>query len=195
MPYLLSGCQVILMLILLIAAIGKLAYPQQFFTALRVSVVPRPLIFSLALLTVVAELELALNLIFSTRWFLPLTFVGTFLLLGVFTFWLVSVYRRKLNVQCGCFGGNTSSVDKGSIIRNAVLMGIAVLGFLFSLKTTSIFPSFSLWTLIPVVIFAAIALFVLLRQHAALQPTNIRPSFASAQPATISSDDLVQVEQ
>jgi hypothetical protein len=141
----LVGCQLILSLVLLIAAAGKLTYPQQFITAIRVSGVSRTYAFPVAILTVILELELASSLVFSSSAWLPVAFVGTFLLLGGFTIWLASVYRRKLQVQCGCFGASHVHINKGSILRNLLFMGVSVIGFFVTFSTPGILPSSSNW--------------------------------------------------
>ncbi len=145
---LLCACQLVLAVVLLVAAMSKLAYPQQFIAALRASVASASFVDPIAVIAVVFEVELASTLIFSTAWSLPLSFVGTFLLLGAFTGWLVLVYRRKLQVRCGCFGASHSNVNKGSILRNLILMGISVTGFFFALSTPSLLPSPSVGVLV-----------------------------------------------
>ena len=69
-------------------------------------------------------------------------------MLGAFTLWLIVVYRRRLSLQCGCFGAHSSIVSMKSIIRNSVLMGIAILGFISALFSTSLLPLPSSWTLV-----------------------------------------------
>lgn len=162
---LLVVCQLVLSAVLLIAALGKLTYPRQFLAALRASGTPKWLIQPMSSLIVVFELELASALTFSTPWSLPLSFVGTFLLLGAFTGWLTSVYQRKLNVQCGCFGASHAHVNKVSILRNLVFLAIAVVGFFLALATQSMLPSFSVWTLFMDVFLAICATLLMLRHH------------------------------
>lgn len=143
----LAGCQLTLSLVMLIAAIGKLAYPPQFLTALRMSGIPGLLVPPVAILIIVFEGELAFALLFSTTWSLPLSFAGTFLLLGVFTGWLTWMDRRKRQVPCGCFGVGPVQVSKRSILRNCLFMGITAMGFLVAFATTSPLPSPSVWIL------------------------------------------------
>src|ERR1019366_9692962 len=129
MTYLLSGCQIVLAAILLIAAIGKVRHTQQLVQALRVSSISQFFVSPIATIIIILEAELVLGLVLGSQRMLPFIFGGTFLLLGAFTGWLISVYRRQLNVECGCFGASRAKVGKGSIMRNAVLMGISSLGF------------------------------------------------------------------
>ena len=164
MRIVLVGCQLILSLVLLIAAAGKLMYPQQFIAAIRVSGISRTLIHPVAILIVVFELELASSSLFSTGWLLPLSFAGTFLLLGGFTVWLISVYRRKLHVQCGCFGASHAHVNKGSILRNLIFMGMAVIGFFVALSTPGILSSSSMWIFAIDFILVVSTLLVFLKQ-------------------------------
>jgi hypothetical protein len=161
MPYILLVCQIMLAAILLIAASGKVRYTQQLVTALRVSVIPQFFVFPVAIIIITLETELALGLVLSIQGMLPFVFCGTFLLLGAFTGWLISVYRRQLNVECGCFGASRAKVGKGSIIRNVVLMGISAVGFFLSLYSSSILPTPSLLIFMISAIVAGAVVFML----------------------------------
>ena len=164
MHIVLVSCQLALSAVLLIAAVGKLTYPRQFLTAIRVSGIPRPLIYPIAILAVIFELELASSLIFSTAWSLPVSFAGTFLLLGAFTGWQVLVYQRKLHVQCGCFGASHAHVNKKSILRNFIFMGISVTGFFVALVTPGMPLILSGW-IIAVDTIMAIGTLLLFLKH------------------------------
>lgn len=147
MSYMLSGCQVILTLILLIAAIGKLAYPQSFINALRISGLRPNFLVTGATLIVGWEFACAVMLLFHTSWLLPVAFLATALLLTIFIAWMVWVYLRKIHVQCGCFGAGSSNVNFGGVVRNVILIGVSALGWILSRSTTSLLPPASLWVL------------------------------------------------
>lgn len=177
---LLCMCQLVLAVVLLVAAMSKLAYPQQFIAALRASVAaPTWFVYPIAVIAIVFEVELALTLIFSTAWSLPLSFVGALLLLGAFTGWLVLVYRRKLQVQCGCFGVSHSHVNKGSILRNLILMGISATGCFLALSTPSLLPFPSVGVLVVEFLLAIGIPLVLLRHQCSIQ--KISPGFDESQ--------------
>lgn len=146
MSYILLLCQITLSFILFVASSGKLFYPQQFFASIEVSGVPRYFVLPAVLTTISVELELALSLLFSTAQSLIVSFVGTFLLLGVFTVWMFSVSVHHVDIKCGCFGISYAKVGIKSIIRNLLFMGMAAVGFVIALSTPSILPSPSLWT-------------------------------------------------
>ncbi len=165
MPYLLLGCQIVLAAILLIAAVGKVRYTQQLVMALQVSAVPQFFVFPLAMIIILLEAELALGLVLSVQGMLPFAFGGTFLLLGAFTGWLISVYRRQLNVECGCFGASRAKVGKGSIVRNTVLIGISTSGFFLALHTPGILPAPSFWTFVISAILTGSVVLILCNRH------------------------------
>jgi hypothetical protein len=75
---LLPACQLAPSSVLLIAASGKLAYPQQFWAALQMSSVPRPLVILVAVSAIVCEPELASALLFRTAWSLPVALLEHF---------------------------------------------------------------------------------------------------------------------
>lgn len=177
MMYVLLGCQLILAVVLCLAAISKLLYPQVFIRAIRISAVPKFLVYPIAISIIIVELELALGLIFSTTWLLPMAFVGTFLLLGIFTFWLILAYRRDSSIKCGCFGGSNTPVNKQSIVRNIIFMGLSLLGFFSTHLSSSILPYLSLWTLVVGIVLAGCAMLLLLiHRTATLEISNSIPT-------------------
>lgn len=167
MVYMLLACQVLLATTLLLAAVSKLLYPQNFIAAIRASSFPKSLIYPCAMLTIFSESELALGLVFSTPWSLPIAFVGSAFLLGIFTFWQISVRRRHLSVQCGCFGPHNSPVTRKSIARNLLFIGIALLGLFSTRFSTSILPSLSSWTFVAGIVLAGSAIFLFVRRQSA----------------------------
>jgi hypothetical protein len=165
MSYILLSCQIILAAILSIAAFGKVRYTQQFVTALRASVIPSLFVLPTAIIIIILEAELALGLALSIHGMLPFIFGSTFLLLGAFTGWLISVYRRQLNVECGCFGASRAKVGKSSIIRNILLMVVSLSGFFLALHASDILPTVSLWTFVISAITVGAIIIVLCNRH------------------------------
>ncbi len=141
MAYLLQGCLFILAIVFLLAAISKTIYPKQFTIALRISGVPSFFVLPVALFTVAGEMILAMSFLFGVPLSPPLALVGALMMLGLFTYWLIWIYIRKISLRCGCFGKSKSDVSVSNIIRNALFIGLAVLAFFLTRYTTS--PVFS----------------------------------------------------
>ncbi len=148
MGILLLGLQITLAAILIIAATSKLAFPQQLLVALRQSPIPIWLASGVVYLVILLEIENALALLFSATWLLPLAFLSAFILLGVFTSWILWVLYQNLQVSCGCFGPSHAHINKRYLIRNSCFMSIALGGFILSFFTTSVLPGPSVYTLI-----------------------------------------------
>jgi ribose/xylose/arabinose/galactoside ABC-type transport system permease subunit len=162
MSYGLLGCQLILAAVMGLAAMSKLFSPRDIITALQKSNLPGILAYPAALFLIISELELALGLIFGNAWSLFAAFAGTFLLLSIFTFWLIVVYRQKPGMKCGCFGASNTTVSSKSIIRNSAFMGLAILGGFFTHLSPSLLPPPSTWTLAFGIILAGGALVLFL---------------------------------
>lgn len=148
MSYLLLSLQVTLAAILTMAALSKIAYPQQILAALRQSSIPSRLASSVAALVILLELESALALLFSATWSLPFAFLSAFVLLGIFTSWILWILRQNLQVSCGCFGPSHAHINKRYLVRNSCFMSLALGGFFLSFFTRSVLPDPSVWTLI-----------------------------------------------
>src|SRR5712692_6224057 len=110
MAFLLLACQVVLAVVLLVAATGKLLNSEQLAAALRLSHIPKALITPLMVLTPILELCLPFGLVLSTPHLLPLAMAGTVGLLSVFTIWMLTVYNRGLRLRCGCFGPGRADI-------------------------------------------------------------------------------------
>jgi len=148
MAFLLLACQVVLAVVLLVAATGKLLNSEQLAAALRLSHIPKALITPLMALTPILELCLAFGLVLSTPHLLPLAMAGTVGLLSVFTIWMLTVYNRGLRLRCGCFGPGRADIGLGTILRNCLLIALSVGGFVLSLYTHSLFPVPSFWMIV-----------------------------------------------
>jgi hypothetical protein len=172
MAYFLIGCQIIAAVVLFMAAIGKILNPQQLVTALKASQVHKKLAYLIAASIIVAELELAFNLIVSTSHSLPVIFLCTFLLLSIFTGWLFYIYHRKLHISCGCFGNSNAQVNRRNVFRNIIFITISLLGLFLSLFVSSPLPSPSLGTLIIDVILTGCTLILLSKRLVNLHKTN-----------------------
>lgn len=151
MNYLLLACQLGLALVLILAATGKLVNSEQFRAALRLSHVPSTLISLISVLIPPAELCLAGALVLGTPRILPAIMISTALLLAAFTAWMYFVYSRGMRVRCGCFGTGGSEVGIRTILRNTLLILMALVGVTLALNTRSPLPALSLWWVMAVV--------------------------------------------
>lgn len=130
-PYILWLGRIVLAVIFLWAAWGKISDPQGFARAmwnyrmLPESVVPY-LAIGMPLLEAVAAVAILLP---------PLSKGGSLAILGllvVFIVGLTSAWARGLDVDCGCFGEGSSTVGPLLILRNLGLSAVAVWSFLKS---------------------------------------------------------------
>jgi methylamine utilization protein MauE len=143
MAYLLLVCQLLLAVVLLVAATGKLINSEQFAAALRLSHLPKALITPLMVLTPILELCLAFGLVLSTSYLLPLIMIGTAGLLSVFTLWMLTVYARGLRLRCGCFGAGGSDIGLRTILRNALLVAVSLGSLALTFRVQSPLPTLS----------------------------------------------------
>lgn len=150
MEYLLVFCQFALAIVLLLAATGKLLNLEQLLTALRLSAIPELFVEPLARLTPVVELCLGISLLLSPAHLLSIVMLTTLCLLSIFTLWMIIVYVRGLHIQCGCFGTGNAHVGPVTLLRNGVLLALALGGFLLARTTHSLLPSPSLWMILSV---------------------------------------------
>ena len=172
MVYLLVGSQISLIAVLSIAAIGKIVNPRQLIIAIEASQINKKLAYPIAITTIVIEVEIVFNMIFSTSYSLPLVFLGTFLLLCIFTGWLFYVYHRKLHIACGCFGNSKGTIDRGSVTRNIVLIAISLLGLSLSFLVVSPLPHPSLNTFVINLVLVGCVLFLVSRHSVKLHREN-----------------------
>jgi len=144
LSWLLLALQVILSVVLLVAATEKTLRAEEFFAALRLSHLPAGSIVPIGIAVPVLELTLALALLLApTRW-LPLAFAAAALLFGAFTVWMGWVRARRLRVRCGCFGSGGGYVGPRSIGRNLVLLALALAGLVLTGQTGTPLPGPSL---------------------------------------------------
>jgi len=168
MTLVLGACQFVLAAVLLLAAITKIVTPEALTRALRTSGVPLFLIKPLPILVVIVELSLAINLIFSTPETLLISMTGTLVLLSIFTGWLMFVYVRKMRITCGCFGDISASVTKGTLFRNVLLMGLAILGIVLAKSVPSVVPASTTWNMVLSIALSGGAILLLLERQYAL---------------------------
>jgi hypothetical protein len=72
------------------------------------------------------ELISGFALILSSGPLLTGVMLWTIFLLSVFTVWVINVYARKLQIACGCFGKSHSLVNRWTVLRNVILLTVAI---------------------------------------------------------------------
>ncbi|HET7093521.1 MAG TPA: MauE/DoxX family redox-associated membrane protein [Thermomicrobiales bacterium] len=160
MSLLLMLGQLLLAGVMIVAATGKLLRSDEFVAALRLSRLPEAAVRVAAVGVPVAETALAFWLVLSSAGRLPAAFVATAALLALFTGWMVWVRARRLFVRCGCFGGGGGEVGAATIVRNLVLLCLAVVGAVLATAVRSPLPGFSYQALlaaIPLALIVALA--------------------------------------
>lgn len=140
MNYLLLAVQITLSVVLLLAATGKALRSEEFAAALRLSRLPAALIAPVSVGVPTLELGLAFALVFSTPRSLLFAMGMTVALLGVFTAWMGWVLTRRLHLRCGCFGTGSAEIGPYSIVRNGLLLLIAIGGLVLASRTPSSLP-------------------------------------------------------
>ena len=145
------------------AGASKLLRADEFWAALRLSRLPEPVVFVVALALPVVEIGLSGWLFMGTAGSLSAAFLACVMLLLAFTVWMAWVLARKLTVRCGCFGGGDGYVGVHSISRNLALMAVAAIGWALAGRVTSPLGGVSLWA---VIAWSTLALSVALVQAA-----------------------------
>jgi hypothetical protein len=141
MQYLLVACQLVLAIVLILAATGKMRFFRAFLGTLSRSKVPVMVIRPLALLIVGGELCLAFGLVLSTPQSLPVVMMVTAWVITLFTIWMV--WMRVLGVQttCSCFGKDISAINARAIARNVLLLIVALIGCILAMRVQTPFIS------------------------------------------------------
>ncbi len=148
--YILLFCQVVLAVVLLVAATGKFINSEQLAVALRLSHISKALITPIVVLLPILELSLAFGLLLSTPRWLSLVMASTVGLFSVFTLWMLTVYIRGLKLRCGCFGAGGSDIGLHTLLKNTLLIAFSVGGLVLSFYVQSPLPILSFWLVVVV---------------------------------------------
>lgn len=118
-------CRTALVIVMALAAIGKLRAPGELVGAMRAMGLPRRISHRAgAVVVALAELTAAVTLVLA-----PVA--GYLIALGLvagFTAGLVSAIHRRTTESCRCFGASAQPIGPSHLVRNAVLLAIAVTG-------------------------------------------------------------------
>ncbi|GAA3246412.1 MauE/DoxX family redox-associated membrane protein [Nonomuraea helvata] len=97
-----------------------------------------------AVATAVAEAGVIVLAVIPLRWAGSLSFVLAAGLLGCLTVAVIMVVRRGAAVPCRCFGASTTPLGVEHVVRNGILIAIALLGLGASLVNGSFEPGFGI---------------------------------------------------
>ena len=143
MAWALLAIQLVLSLTLAIAASGKLLQSDEFFSALRLTGLPKRYILPFGFMLPLLEIGLSCVLVLGTSGALRLAMVTAAVLLGLFTVWLMWAWLRHPGLKCGCFGATGKAVGLQSVLRNAVMLLGSAVGFGLAENVHSPLPPFS----------------------------------------------------
>lgn len=114
--------------VLVVAAGTKIAAPQEFLSALRLSRLPASVARPLAVAVPVVELLVGFALVMARAEVLVAAFISSVALLSAFSIWVLSVRARGINVRCGCFGASRRPIGRNTVVRNGALVFAAAAG-------------------------------------------------------------------
>jgi Methylamine utilisation protein MauE len=143
-----AAAQLLLAVVLIAAAGGKVIRGREMVGALRLSRVPAAPAKLLSILVPAAELTLGFSLLVARDGALRLAFGATALLLVAFTGWLAWVRVNRLGIRCGCFGASSKEVTSLTLARNVSLIAIAIVAVFASGNTSSALPETSVYWLL-----------------------------------------------
>ncbi|MFE4974157.1 MauE/DoxX family redox-associated membrane protein [Kitasatospora sp. NPDC056651] len=130
--YLLLGCRAVIAVVFARSALAKLRARRDFASALRAMALLPPGTTGAAVIGVpAAEVALAL-LVWTPAPLATWAFAATAGLVALFAAVLVVLLRRGTDVSCSCFGASGVPVGGAHVVRNLVLIAIAVTGLVAS---------------------------------------------------------------
>lgn len=133
MAYVSLGCCLCLALVFGLSVVSKArreAFRDFTTSAGPLTIVPRGLRTPVAMTVLVLEAVLTVAMLAGTfvRPVALLGFALTLPLLLAFTASIVVTLRRGIRGACRCFGASTTPLGKAHVLRNAVLLAVAVVG-------------------------------------------------------------------
>ena len=147
----------VLAVVLIAAAGGKMIRGREMAGALRLSRVPGAA--ALSVVVPILELSLGVLLLAARGVALQMSFGAAVLLLAAFTGWLIYVRAKGLQIRCGCFGAASREVTNLTLLRNIFLIALGVAGLVATAAASSPLPETSVYWLMAV---GSIAVTVLL---------------------------------
>lgn len=164
LSWLLLGVQLILSIVFIVAATGKVLHADTFLASLRLSHVPEPLVMPIRVILPIVEVILGATLVLGNGRSVQVSAMATAALLVIFSAWTLLAYVRKPGLQCGCFGSGAGEIGPRSVGRNTALLGLAIAGAILAERTPLLLPDPTAWTISAAIeIAVTIALLVSLR--------------------------------
>jgi Methylamine utilisation protein MauE len=160
MTYLLAIFQLILSVTFGMSALAKAVQPAAFVQSLRSAGLH---LFTASILRdaiPVIEIILAGFLISGSHVALSAGLYGTIVVLMAFTAWISWLLVRRPGSTCGCFGARQRQLRPTSLIRNALLMAVAVGALAAARQAASPLPKLSL---LPPLLFGGLLLTLKIR--------------------------------
>lgn len=131
---------IILAIVLVVSAVGKLHAPRASAEAFRDLRVPAPLAGAFAVTALPwAELLLAILLVAAGGWLGAAASVGALLLFGAYLWLVARALGFEKPVDCACFGEFAPGrLTRRTVARNATLVALAVLGIVVASEGASV---------------------------------------------------------
>ncbi|MEO7328948.1 MAG: DoxX family protein [Minicystis sp.] len=107
------------------AGAAKIGAPADFATEIANYHLGNTLAPLMAVTMPAVEIVLGIALIAGTRTWVRAAAFGAAGLLAVFTVAVATVVARGINVDCGCFGGNSGPVTMVTVLRDVLLLAAA----------------------------------------------------------------------
>lgn len=126
--------------------------------ALRLSGMPARPARWLSFVVPAVELTLGVLLLVTRDSTLQIVLIAGALVLGAFTSWLGWVRVRKLDVRCSCFGVSSKKVTSPALVRNLLLVTLAIAGSVSAGRVGSPLPSTSVYWSMTSTCLAAVVL-------------------------------------
>lgn len=129
--------RIVLGIVFLYAAIGKIDNPAAFYKEIvNYNLFPNLLSQVFAIIIPWIELAIGIFLIFGIR--IRSTSFICFVLLTTFTLLVISAWARGLNINCGCFSHHIEYVGLKKVLENVFLILASVFVFFFPDKFLSL---------------------------------------------------------
>jgi hypothetical protein len=119
-------------LVLAVAATAKIYDSRSLRDALRVGSLNNAVAKALAAGLPAVELVVAGALVVGSSTSVQVALATSAALFALFTLWILVMLARGLRPTCGCFGVAGETLSVKSVLRNAVLMGLAIAGSLLA---------------------------------------------------------------
>jgi hypothetical protein len=140
MRYAEIACRLCLLTVFALALAGKVSGREAFAAFTRslraMAVLPEPAVAPAARASVVAEALVVVLLAIPARYPAAAGFAVAVGVLAVFTAAILRSVRRGNSVPCRCFGASSTPLGTRHVVRNIVLIAVALTGLAATLRPT-----------------------------------------------------------